>query len=359
MLYLVLISFLIVFGLIVFYLIKQVNKSYFMKKIINKKIKHSIIIFILLIIGIFLFISMTNTVIVIMHLFVILLLLNFLFYIIKKVFKKNIKYNYSLILSIFLTTIYMIYGYYSVNNIVQTNYTLFTNKIDSNFRIIQIADTHMGTTISGDEFKNYILKINELNPDIVVITGDFIDDDTSYEDMIKSCNALNLLKTKYGVYFVYGNHDKGYFNNRKYTKEEFKNLLIENNVNVFEDSIVDITDNIVLIGRQDHQVSNRLSIKDLTKDIDKSKYIIVLDHQPRDFKQESEANVDLVLSGHTHGGQFIPIGQLSVLLGINDGYYGLSKINNTNFIITSGMSNWAFKFKTGCISEYVVIDIKK
>ena len=97
----------------------------------------------------------------------------------------------------------------------------------------------------------------------------------------------------------------------------------------------------------------------MTKDIDKSKYTIVLDHQPRDFKQESEANVDLVLSGHTHGGQFIPIGQLSVLLGINDGYYGLSKINNTNFIITSGMSNWAFKFKTGCISEYVVIDIKK
>ena len=68
--------------------------------------------------------------------------------------------------------------------------------------------------------------------------------------------------------------------------------------------------------------------------------------------------MDLSLSEHTHGGQFIPIGQISVLLGINDGTYGLSKIGDTNFIITSGMSNWAFKFKTGCISEYVVIDIK-
>ena len=358
MLYLILISFLLVFILMVYYLIRQVNKSYLINKINNKKIKYSINSIILVIIVIFLFFNMTNTMIIIIHLFVILLLFNFIFYIIEKIFNKKIKYNISLIISILLTTIYMIYGYYLANNIVQTNYTLFTDKISSDFRIIQISDTHIGTTINGNEFKNYITKFNDLNPDIVVITGDFIDDSTSYDDMVKSVESLNLLNTKYGVYFVYGNHDKGYFNNRRYTKEDFKNLLIKNNVKVLEDDIVNINEEILLIGRQDHQVSNRSSMEELTKNIDKNKYIITLDHQPRDFENQSKSNVDLVLSGHTHGGQFIPIGPISVLLNINDGYYGLSKINNTNFIISSGMSNWAFKFKTGCISEYVVIDIK-
>ena len=347
MLYLVLILILIIFGLIVFYLIKQINKSYLIKKINNNKL---VITLELLIISIFLFINIYNTIIIIMHLFVILLLFNFIFYIIKKIIKKEIKYNFSLIISIILVSIYMIHGYYLAHNVVQTNYTLFTNKIEDNFRIIQIAD--------GDEFKDYILKINELNPDILVITGDFIDDSTSYNDLVKSSNALSLLKTKYGVYFVYGNHDKRYLKNKKYSNDEFKKLLNQNNVKILEDEIINITNDIILIGRQDHQVNNRLNMKDLTKNIDKNKYIIVLDHQPRDYNQQSEAGVDLVLSGHTHGGQFIPIGKISTLLGINDGYYGLSKKNNTNFIITSGMSNWAFKFKTGCFSEYVVIDIK-
>ena len=358
MLYLVLISILIVFGLIIFYLIKNINKSYIIKRINNKKIKYFIIIFELLTIIIFLFINMINTMIVIIHLFIFLLLLNFILYIVKKIINKNIKYNFSLVLSIILTIIYMIYGYYNEYNIVQTNYTLFTDKIDD-FRIVLIADTHIGTTITGEEFKNYILKINESKPDIVVIAGDFIDDDTSYDDLVKATSSLSLLETKYGTYFVYGNHDKGYFNYRKYNNNDFEKMLIENNVRILKDEITNITNDVILIGRKDHQDSNRLSIKNLTKDLDKNKYIIVLDHQPRDYKNESESGVDLVLSGHTHGGQFIPIGNLSVLLGINDGYYGLSKINNTNFIITSGMSNWAFKFKTGCISEYVVIDIKK
>ena len=53
--------------------------------------------------------------------------------------------------------------------------------------------------------------MNKENPDVVVITGDFVDDDTSKEDMIQSCKALSKFKTKYGVYFVYGNHDKGYY----------------------------------------------------------------------------------------------------------------------------------------------------
>ena len=357
MLYLVLILFLAIFGLIVFYLLYRVQKSYFIQKIVNKKIRYFIIFLELVTIGIFMFIDMINTMIIIIHLFFITLFLNIIYFIIKKITKKQFKYNITMIISILLTTIYMIHGYYLAYDIVETDYLLYTNKNIEDFRIVQISDSHLGTTISGDEFKNYMIKINKLNPDIVVITGDFIDDDTSYDNFIKGCEALGLLNTKYGVYFIYGNHDKGYFNNRKYNENDIKNELIKNNVVILEDEISNITDNIILIGRKDHKY-DRLTVDELIKDVDKDKYIVLLDHQPRDFENE-EGKVDLVLSGHTHGGQFIPVGWISVLLGINDGYYGLSTKNNTNFIISSGISNWAFKFKTGCISEYVVIDIKK
>jgi len=86
--------------------------------------------------------------------------------------------------------------------------------------------------------------------------------------------------------------------------------------------------------------------------------MIVLNHQPNDYDNESEVGVDLVLSGHTHGGQFFPLGPLGVLFGFNDAYYGSEEIENTTFIVNSGIGDWAIQFKTGTISEYGIIDIK-
>ena len=87
--------------------------------------------------------------------------------------------------------------------------------------------------------------------------------------------------------------------------------------------------------------------------------MIVMDHQPHDYKNEADANVDLVLSGHTHGGQLIPINIIGELIKANDKTYGYEKRGETNFIVTSGISDWAVDFKTGCKSEYVVIDVKE
>jgi predicted MPP superfamily phosphohydrolase len=68
--------------------------------------------------------------------------------------------------------------------------------------------------------------------------------------------------------------------------------------------------------------------------------------------------VDMVLSGHTHGGQLFLFNNMGEWTGENAKTYGLAKKDQTNFIVTSGISDWAIKFKTGCRSEYVVIDIK-
>ena len=82
-----------------------------------------------------------------------------------------------------------------------------------------------------------------------------------------------------------------------------------------------------------------------------------MNHQPNDYENEKN-NVDLVLSGHTHGGQLFPLGLFDKLLNIDDEYYGLHTRGNTKFIVSSGISNWALHFKTGTFSEYVIIDLK-
>ena len=224
---------------------------------------------------------------------------------------------------------------------------------------MQISDSHIGTTIDGKEFSKYIKEINKLNPDIVVITGDYIDDNTTYEDMVYASEGLGEIETEYGVYFILGNHDKGYFNNRGYDYNDIQKELKKNNVIILEDEIVNITDNIVLVGREDASNFDRKSIADLTKNIDKNKYIIALDHQPNDYENQVKSEIDLVLSGHTHGGHLFPLGQLGVLLGANDKIYGLEKRENNIFIVNSGISGWAIKFRTGSIAEYVMIDIIK
>lgn len=100
-------------------------------------------------------------------------------------------------------------------------------------------------------------------------------------------------------------------------------------------------------------------MEELTEDIDPDKFSIVIDHQPDDYAAQAESGVDLVLSGHTHGGQLFPLMNIENLIDITpeDRVYGREKRGNTNFIVTSGIADWAIKFKTGCISEYLMIDI--
>lgn len=94
--------------------------------------------------------------------------------------------------------------------------------------------------------------------------------------------------------------------------------------------------------------------------IDSKQYVIMLDHEPTDYINEANSHPDLVLSGHTHGGQMFPIGITGELSGANDMTYGIKTMEDTTFIVNSGISDWAIKFKTGgAKAEMGVIDIEK
>lgn len=342
------------------YGVLRIHKIPVIRKIKNNRISWLLSITPLLLFTIFMFVDSINTIIVYIYFILFLLLGDFLTFLMKKVGKAKIDYSIQIFTSVLLTILYLGYGFYLAHHVVETKYVVETNKnigVNS-FRIVQLSDSHIGATMNGNKFISYMEKINEESPDIVVITGDFVDDDTTFKDMKKACTGLGKLKTKYGVYFVYGNHDKGYFNTRDFNDKDLRRELKENNVVILEDESLLVADSIYLIGRQDRSVLNRASIQDLTKDLDKNKYMIVLDHQPNDYGNELQAGVDLVLSGHTHGGQFFPLGPLGVLFGFNDAYYGLEKREDTTFIVNSGIGDWAIQFKTGTISEYGIIDIR-
>ena len=201
--------------------------------------------------------------------------------------------------------------------------------------------------------------------------------------MLAACRALGGLTPKYGVYFSYGNHDKGYNNSRGYTPQELEAALTASGVHVLEDEVELVADTFYVIGRMDRSDSSRRrngagnsgdnsanngdnngtggrrSIADLTKELDRSRYMIDINHQPNDYEAEAAAGVDLVLSGHTHGGQLIPLGPIGRLMGANDRTYGLETRGETTFIVTSGISDWEIHYKTGTKSEYVIIEIRQ
>ena len=134
--------------------------------------------------------------------------------------------------------------------------------------------------------------------------------------------------------------------------------MLLSKVHVLEDKVREVGDNIVIVGRADASNRGRMSIETLTKNIDPDKYVIVLDHQPTDYENEANSVADLVLSGHTHGGQMLPFTFFRQSFGGNNSVYGHEKRNNTDFIVTSGIADWELKFKTGTKSEYVVINVK-
>ncbi|WP_418294657.1 metallophosphoesterase [Megasphaera massiliensis] len=308
-----------------------------------------------------------NTVIVLLHLAVFWGAAALIQWGLQKRRKKPFQGHYACPAAVLVTVLYLAVGFVQANHVWQTDYTVTTAKPVGSLRVALLADSHVGTTFDGEGLAAYMARIQEQKPDVVVIAGDFVDEGTRKEDMIAASRALGQIDVPYGVYYVFGNHDKGRYakGQRGYDGDDLIAELQKNGVTVLQDQSVLIDDRFYLVGRQDASEEKdfgggRAAISDLTKNLDKDKYTIVLDHQPSDYEAEAAAGVDLVLSGHTHGGQLIPMGQLMrwFHIGGEDNVYGFEQRGNTNFIVTSGISDWALQFKTGTQSEYVIIDVQ-
>ncbi|WP_294405824.1 metallophosphoesterase [uncultured Clostridium sp.] len=302
-----------------------------------------------------------------MYSFVIAIHLAFIFFvcdliwsIVKKSFKLKTKCYVAGIAAIIITAGYFSYAWVNAHNVVETDYNITSDKLIENesLKIVQITDSHIGTTFSGEKFGDYIDEISKQKPDVVVVTGDFVDGSTSYEDMVNACKSLGKAESEYGIYYIFGNHDlHNYGGNPYYSTEEFISELKKNNINILEDKAVLLGDKFYIAGRLDATAHDRETTEELLQNADKSKYIVLLDHQPLEYDEADKAGADLLLSGHTHGGQIFPLAYINKLVSSNEMVYGIKKTGSTTCIVSSGISEWGFAFRTGCKSEYVVINI--
>lgn len=254
--------------------------------------------------------------------------------------------------------VYLTAGFVLCSHVWQTDYRLQTDKPVGTLKIALIADSHLGTTFDGEGFARHLARIEDREPDLLVIAGDFVDDSSTKADLLRACEALGQTRFPYGVWYVYGNHDKGYYNSRDFSAAELEAALRQNGVHVLADSWESVGGRLVVAGRLDASMGPRLEAEALLADADPAQYLILLDHQPSDYEGEARSPADLVLSGHTHGGQLIPINNFGLWFGMVDREYGLERRNGTDFIVTSGISDWELLFKTGTRSEYVIITVE-
>ena len=313
-----------------------------------------------------LIINFMNAIICIIYIALAWMFCDFAAYIVRKVAGREFKRYYAGGAALLIAVSALVFGWYCDHRVWATNYVLDTDKNVKPLRIVMFADSHVGTTFNAAGFAEHVAAMQAQNPDIVIVAGDFVDDGTDLKSMVESVAALGKLRTTYGVYLVFGNHDGGYYGAqyRGFGAADLVAELENNGVKVLFDEVVPVGDDFYIIGRRDHSVEReqggrRRSMSELTAGLDKSKYMIVADHQPADYKNQAASGVDLVLSGHTHGGQLWPFNQVGKFIGANDRIYGREKRGQTDFIVTSGLSDWAIKFKTGTKSEYTVIDIQK
>lgn len=266
-----------------------------------------------------------------------------------------------------------VYGILHVGTIKVTPYEVTVNKkvkdMDS-LKIILLADTHFGYSINCRHAQKMVEKINAQNPDIVCIAGDIFDNDyDAISDPEGVCNALKSIKSRYGVYACWGNHDldepilAGFtFGGKKKDQADprMEQLLRDANIHLLTDEAELIDDKFYVVGRNDssrtHKLGGqRLSPAQLTKDLDLDKPVIFIDHQPKQLQETADAGADLDLCGHTHDGQIFP-GNLFIHL-FWENSFGYLKKDKMHNIVTSGVGVWGPDMRVGTNCEICPITV--
>lgn len=267
-----------------------------------------------------------------------------------------------------------LYGFIHARDIKTTDYTVEVNKScgeDKDLKVVLVADLHMGYAIGIDHITDMVEKINAQNPDLVVIAGDVFDN--SYDSMddpegIKE--QLSSIKSKYGVYATLGNHDidekilmgftfdwSGNLENDQHMIEYVK----ECGITLLRDESVLVNNEFYIVGRRDGEKpctddGTRLSADELTKDLDKTKPIFFIAHEPDELQETADAGADIDFSGHTHDGQLFP-GNITINFFWENPCGELKKDSMTS-IVTSGVGVYGPFMRVGTDAEICVVNVE-
>ena len=248
------------------------------------------------------------------------------------------------------------------------HYTISSDRLTEAFdgyRIAHVSDLH--NTEMGKDNEKLLDMLQEADPDIIAITGDIIDSRNTDIDV-----ALQFTKDAMEIapcYYVTGNHEA-----RVSEYDELKEGMIELGVVVLEDGRIELEqsgETITLLGVKDPSFQTDFFFGD-SETVMQSKlqeivneedsYTILLSHRPELFEVYTESKVDLVLSGHAHGGQFrLPF--VGGLVAPNQGLFpkydaGLYTEENTNMVVSKGIGNSILPFRFNNRPEVILIELQ-
>lgn len=222
-----------------------------------------------------------------------------------------------------------------------------------NFTIVHLSDLHVNVKTPIHALENLVTKINELDIDMVALTGDLFD--ARPKNIRVPLEILSHIK--HPVYFVSGNHDL------VYTRKQLTCEVSKLGFTLLDNRIVTLNrdgEALQLIGLSD-AFSRYFGIKRHEKELfakrDTKLPSILLAHQPKDIRFAKHFSIDLQLSGHTHGGQIYPFGYIVRLF--QPYIKGLHRQGKTQIFVTTGYGSWGFDFRFNAPSEVVIMSLTK
>lgn len=245
-------------------------------------------------------------------------------------------------------------GYLHTKKIKYTSYSIPLGIKKPSYRIAMMSDIHLGVYVDEKHIQRIVDKINQLKADLVVICGDLIDVNNHIledEEALKKISSIfKKIEVKDGVFAVLGNHDPNISN------KKFSDFLQASNIQILHNQVVEFS-NFNLIGRTDASNNERASIESLWNQCNPSLPTIVLDHNPSGIREACPLQIDLVLSGHTHKGQFFPVTYFTKLANGKHYFYGLEQFGKTSAVISSGAGFFQLPVRIGTSNEIVDLQL--
>ena len=270
---------------------------------------------------------------------------------ISRLFVPTLK-TYGFVVSFGFTVCLLTYGYFNYKHpdINHLDITLDKPLQVQPMKVVAISDIHLGNGTRKPQLQKFVEMINAQEPDLIIISGDLIDNSLIPLYQQKMAEELNQLKAPMGIYLAPGNHE--YISGMEACEQFLKSTPIR----LLRDSIVTLPNGLQLIGRDDRSNRRRLPIAELMKQADSTKPTLLIDHQPYEVAKKDSLGIDIQFSGHTHRGQVWP---LSLLVdNMYEQSHGYRKWNHSHVYVSSGLSLWGPPFRIGTKSDMLVMRVK-
>ena len=221
------------------------------------------------------------------------------------------------------------------------------------FKIAQISDMHIGPTIKRPAMKHVVSTINRLEVDAVAITGDLVDGNV-YE-LSRHVAPLAGLRSRHGTFFVTGNHEyySGHLPWIKYLPTLGVRVLLNEHVILLHHNVPIVIAGVTDFNAASYDTSHRTDVALAITGAPRAAVKVLLAHQPRSCIEAEAAGFDLQLSGHTHGGQFLP---WNFFVRLQQPFTaGLHRVKDMLIYVSRGTGYWGPPKRLGSPSEITLI----